>query len=83
MFLEFLYLLVFSLLLGLGTGFAISYLFKANVSFTGYPIKETALILLNGYLTYLVAEIVDLSGIISLFTCAIIMGHYAFLNISV
>lgn len=40
------------------------------------------MILLNGYLTYLIGEVSGLSGIISLFTCAIIMGHYSFMNIS-
>lgn len=28
------------------------------------------------------SELLGLSGIISLFTCAVIMGHYCFLNIS-
>jgi len=27
-------------------------------------------------------ELMGLSGIITLFTCAIIMGHYSFMNIS-
>ena len=37
---------------------------------------------MNGYLTYLMGELMGLSGIITLFTCAIIMGHYSFMNIS-
>jgi len=37
---------------------------------------------MNGYFTYLLGELIGLSGIISLFTCAIIMGHYCFMNIS-
>jgi len=40
------------------------------------------LILLNGYFTYLLGELLGLSGVIGLFTCAIIMGHYCYINIS-
>jgi NhaP-type Na+/H+ or K+/H+ antiporter len=67
---------------GLFTGFGLSYLFKIYESFNRQPIKETSLILMNGYFTYLFGELIGLSGIISLFTCAIIMGHYCFMNIS-
>ncbi len=35
-----------------------------------------------GYFSYLFAEIVHFSGIISLFSCGLIMGHYTYLNIS-
>ncbi len=82
MFLSFCYLLFFSLLLGAATGLGLSYLMKINEYFLTVPIKETSLILLNGYLTYLIGEVTGLSGIIALFTCAIIMGHYCFQNIS-
>lgn len=82
MFFDFIYLFFFSLALGLLFGFGLSYLLKINESFLRFPIKETSLILLNGYLTYLIGEVSGLSGIISLFTCAIIMGHYSFMNIS-
>jgi sodium/hydrogen exchanger 8 len=79
---DFCYLFFFSIALGLLFGFGLSYLLKVNESFLRFPIKETSLILLNGYLTYLIGEVSGLSGIISLFTCAIIMGHYCFMNIS-
>ena len=82
MFFSFCYLLFFSLLLGTVLGFGLSYLMKINESFLVVPIKDTSLILLNGYLTYLIGEVCGLSGIIALFTCAIIMGHYCFQNIS-
>lgn len=82
MFLNFCYLFFFSVAFGTFTGFGLSYLFKIYESFNDHPIKETSLILLNGYLTYLLGELLGLSGIITLFTCAIIMGHYSFMNIS-
>jgi NhaP-type Na+/H+ or K+/H+ antiporter len=79
---DFCYLFFFSMAFGLFTGFGLSYLFKIYESFNRQPIKETSLILMNGYFTYLFGELIGLSGIISLFTCAIIMGHYCFMNIS-
>jgi sodium/hydrogen exchanger 8 len=37
---------------------------------------------LVSYLSYLVAELLHLSGIIALFVCGILMGHYVHLNLS-
>ena len=82
MALSFGYLFFFSLALGIICGFGLSYLFKISESFSKYSIKESSLILLNGYFTYLLGELLGLSGIICLFTCAIIMGHYCFMNLS-
>ena len=53
MFLSFCYLFFFSLALGSVCGFGLSYLFKTSESFSKYSIKESSLILLNGYFTYL------------------------------
>lgn len=82
MVLDFLILTVFSLGIGALFGFGLSYLLKINETFNRYPIKETSLILLTGYMAYLVGELLGFSGIITLFTCSIIMGHYTFMNIS-
>lgn len=79
---DFLLLLVCSLIIGAVMGFGLSYLLKVNDSLVRSPIKETSLILLTGYATYLLGEICGFSGIITLFTCSIIMGRYAFMNIS-
>ena len=40
------------------------------------------MIVLISYLSYIVAENIGLSGIISLFVCGLIMGHYVYLNVS-
>ena len=53
MTLDFSYLFFFSLAFGTISGFALSYLFKLYESINHHPITETSLILLNGYLTYL------------------------------
>jgi len=54
MIIEFLILMVCSLAIGALAGFGLSYLLKVNESFNRYPIKETSLILLTGYITYLI-----------------------------
>jgi hypothetical protein len=54
MMVDFLVLTFFSLAIGAGFGLGLSYLFKVNPSFNRYPIKETSLILLTGYIAYLV-----------------------------
>lgn len=51
---DFAYIFICSLLLGLAFGLGLSYLFKKVESFTDYHIKETSLILLTGYIVYLI-----------------------------
>lgn len=80
--LDFCYLLSMSVIVGIIFGLAITFFFKKFVSFRLYPVKETSLMILDAYLSYQVAEILNLSGIISLFVCGIIMAHYAFHNLS-
>jgi NhaP-type Na+/H+ or K+/H+ antiporter len=82
MFLDFIYLLVVSILVGLVLGFAISFVFKKYESLNEHPTRETSIILIFAYLTYCLSEILNLSGIISLFIYGVIMGHYAYHNIS-
>lgn len=53
MALDFCYLFFFSVAFGTISGFGLSYLFKMYESINKHPIKETSLILLNGYFTYL------------------------------
>ena len=50
---DFTYLFFSSVAFGVITGFGLSYLFKHLPSFNNFPLKETSLILLNGYFTYL------------------------------
>ncbi|KAL4437948.1 hypothetical protein ABPG74_001119 [Tetrahymena malaccensis] len=80
--LDFFKLLILSVIMGVTIGLLISYFFKKYQSFNNYPLRETSIIMLSGYFSYLIAEIVGLSGIISLFCCGLVMGHYAYLNIS-
>jgi NhaP-type Na+/H+ or K+/H+ antiporter len=80
--LSFGYLFFCSLFLGLLFGLILSFIFKRVESFSHHPIKESSLILLTGYAVYLIGEFLGLSGIIALFTCAIIFSMYGFQNLS-
>lgn len=42
--------------------------------------QEVALIGLLSYLSYLMAEVMGLSGILSLFCCGIVVSHFALTN---
>lgn len=44
--------------------------------------QEVALIGMLGYLSYLCGELAGLSGIVTLFCCAVAISHYALHNIS-
>lgn len=80
--LEFVYLLVMSVFIGIFFGLAITFLFKKFTSFQRFPIRETSFMILIAYLSYQTAEALNLSGIISLFVCGIAMAHYTFHNLS-
>lgn len=71
-----------SLIVGVLVGALSSLLFKYCDSLINHPVKETSLILLLGYASYLVSESLHLSGILSLFCCGIIMAVYTYPNIS-
>ncbi|CAD8174885.1 unnamed protein product [Paramecium pentaurelia] len=79
---DFIYLLMMSLIVGVLVGALSSLLFKYCDSLINHPVKETSLILLLGYASYLVSESLHLSGILSLFCCGIIMAVYTYPNIS-
>jgi len=49
---------------------------------THSPIHETLLVFAFGYLGYMISEIYELSGIITLLTSGILMAHYAWYNLS-
>jgi len=71
---DFVKLLVLSVVIGIVFGVLLSLFFKKFQSYNENPIKETSIILLCGYSVYLLNEILNLSGIISVFITAIILG---------
>ncbi|BBH10367.1 sodium hydrogen exchanger 2, partial [Prunus dulcis] len=44
--------------------------------------REVALMILMAYLSYMVAELFDLSGILTVFFCGIVMSHYTWHNVT-
>ena len=79
---DFLLLGIGSILIGLAFGLIASLIFKHMRFLTVSAIKETLLILCFGYLAYAAAELIGMSGIISLLTSGIIMAHYAWFSLS-
>ncbi|XP_048336820.2 sodium/hydrogen exchanger 4 isoform X2 [Ziziphus jujuba] len=45
-------------------------------------IREIALMVLMAYLSYMLAELFELSGILTVFFCGIVMSHYAWHNVT-
>lgn len=54
----------------------------SNHNVCGLPLQELAVIALLSYLSYLLADVTGLSGILSLFVCGVVVSHYALHNIS-
>mmetsp|Transcript_16447 Transcript_16447/g.14132 ORF Transcript_16447/g.14132 Transcript_16447/m.14132 type:complete len:164 (-) Transcript_16447:362-853(-) len=57
-------------------------MFKYFPAFSEKPKLESSLILLIGYSSYLLAESYHFSGIMSLFSCGLVMSHYTMQNLS-
>lgn len=59
-----------------------SLIMKQFRSLTRNPTAETMTIFIFGYLSYVISEMSNNSGIITLLTCGIIMSHYTWYNLS-
>jgi solute carrier family 9 (sodium/hydrogen exchanger), member 8 len=81
-FLNFVYVSFFSILLGLVIGLISAVISKRMTSIKGHVVKEVFLIILIGYLSYIIGEATGLSAIMSLFVCGVTMSHYTFHNVS-
>ena len=85
---QFLLLGIISISVGLVFGALLSLLFKHVRFLTATPIVETFLIFSTCYVSYFVSNLIklpnglEMSGIISLLTCAIVSAHYTYYNIS-
>jgi NhaP-type Na+/H+ or K+/H+ antiporter len=52
------------------------------VNFKEHPPREIILIFLLAYLSYMISEELEFSGIITLFCCGFTMNHYTYYNLS-
>ncbi|XP_065009775.1 sodium/hydrogen exchanger 1-like [Musa acuminata AAA Group] len=79
---NFLYLFFTSTLLGAIAGLLTAYIIKKLYFGRHSTDREVALMILMAYLSYMVAELLDLSGILTVFFCGILMSHYTWHNVT-
>ncbi|KAG2611060.1 hypothetical protein PVAP13_4KG114200 [Panicum virgatum] len=79
---DFLYLFATSTILGISIGLSTAYILKALYLGRHSTDREVALMALMAYLSYMLAELLDLSGILTVFFCGIVMSHYAWHNVT-
>ncbi|KAH0660376.1 hypothetical protein KY289_029124 [Solanum tuberosum] len=80
---NFLYLFLASTFLGVLIGLLSAYLIKKIYLGRHSTDREVALMILMAYLSYVMAELFDLSGILTVFICGIVMSHYTWHNVTV
>ncbi|KNA07400.1 hypothetical protein SOVF_172210 [Spinacia oleracea] len=79
---NFLYLFITSTLLGAFTGLLSAYIIKKLYFGRHSTDREVALMMLMAYLSYMLAELFYLSGILTVFFCGIVMSHYTWHNVT-
>ncbi|KAF5478998.1 hypothetical protein F2P56_005512 [Juglans regia] len=79
---DFFYLFLASTALGITAGLVTSYVLKTLTFGRHSSVREIALMILMAYLSYILAELLQLSGILTVFFCGILMSHYAWHNLS-
>uniref|UniRef100_A0A2N9JBS0 Cation/H+ exchanger transmembrane domain-containing protein n=1 Tax=Fagus sylvatica TaxID=28930 RepID=A0A2N9JBS0_FAGSY len=78
----FLYLLFTSTALGIAAGLISAYIIKTLYFGRHSTDREVALMMLMAYLSYMLAELLNLSGILTIFFCGIVMSHYTWHNVT-
>ncbi|KAL4313430.1 hypothetical protein GQ457_01G006700 [Hibiscus cannabinus] len=79
---DFIYLFSTSTALGVGFGLVTAYLLKTLYFGRHSTVRELAVMVLMAYLSYMLAELLVLSGILTVFFCGILMSHYAWYNVT-
>ncbi|XP_008812301.1 sodium/hydrogen exchanger 2-like isoform X1 [Phoenix dactylifera] len=79
---NFFYLFLFSTFLGAFTGLLSAYIIKKLYMGRHSTDREVSLMMLMAYLSYMLAELLDLSGILTVFFCGIVMSHYTWHNVT-
>ncbi|KAJ6682892.1 SODIUM/HYDROGEN EXCHANGER [Salix koriyanagi] len=81
-FRNFMYLFVSSTMLGVLTGLISAYIIRKLYFGRHSTDREVALMMLMAYLSYMLAELFYLSGILTVFFCGIVMSHYTWHNVT-
>ncbi|KAF8401558.1 hypothetical protein HHK36_012500 [Tetracentron sinense] len=79
---NFFYLFIASTMLGVLTGLLSAYIIKKLYFGRHSTDREVALMILMAYLSYMMAELFYLSGILTVFFCGIVMSHYTWHNVT-
>nr|AEN03787.1 Na/H antiporter [Diplachne fusca] len=79
---NFCYLFLSSTFLGVFPGLLSAYIIKKLYIGRHSTDREVALMMLMAYLSYMLAELSDLSGILTVFFCGIVMSHYTWHNVT-
>lgn len=79
---DFCFLGLKSILIGTIFALACSYLLKRFRALTKTPVSECAILFSFAYISYVLAELHHLSGIITLLTCSILLANYGWFNLS-
>lgn len=79
---NFLYLFFASTFLGVAAGLLSAYIIKKLYIGRHSTDREVALMILMAYLSYMLAELCHLSGILTVFFCGIVMSHYTWHNVT-
>ncbi|XP_058077853.1 sodium/hydrogen exchanger 1-like isoform X2 [Magnolia sinica] len=78
----FLYLFFTSTALGIAVGLLSAYGIKTLYFGRHSTDREVAIMMLMAYLSYMLAELCSLSGILTVFFCGIVMSHYTWHNVT-
>ncbi|XP_042480457.1 sodium/hydrogen exchanger 4-like isoform X2 [Macadamia integrifolia] len=81
-FRDFLYLFSTSTVLGVAAGLLTAYAIKSLYFDSHSTDREIALMVLMAYLSYMLSELLHLSGILTVFFCGILMSHYTWHNLT-
>ncbi|KAL4580029.1 hypothetical protein LXL04_016203 [Taraxacum kok-saghyz] len=81
-FLDFLYLFTTSTLLGVAAGLVTAYILRGLYVGRHSSVREIALMVLVAYLSYMLAELFELSGILTVFFTGVLMSHYSWHNVT-
>ncbi|XP_057962002.1 sodium/hydrogen exchanger 2-like isoform X2 [Malania oleifera] len=78
----FLYLFLTSTVLGIAVGLLSAFIIKTLYFGRHSTDREVAIMMLMAYLSYMLAELLNLSGILTVFFCGIFMSHYTWHNVT-
>ncbi|KAI0518708.1 hypothetical protein KFK09_006144 [Dendrobium nobile] len=79
---NFFYLFVTSTILGAVAGLLSAYIIKKLYFGRHSTDREVSLMMLMAYLSYMIAQLLDLSSILTVFFCGIVMSHYTWHNVT-